>query len=216
MNSSKTNQILKSISTELETQSTDLTSILTNVGAINLQTGVNGVALSNIETDVNTLANKKIIFNGKLSDVASNLYLARNDYTSSPIIFSWTNPESVPVYIYKYSFSYTEGSEPTSSQLYHGTTYTTKIGLVNTAGTDFEAPYMSYSNNRDHYKSGNSNESKRQWTSDQGWSFEYDFSEAPIEIGVSGKFGHYIAGDFSTSSYDSDPVGNIEGYYYSS
>ena len=187
-----------------------LKQIDTNLNLIQTSTTTSDSAL----TEINP--NNRIIFNAKLSDPSSNLYLDRIDYASSPIIFAWQNPYSVPVYIYKYSFTYTESTEPTSSQLYHGTTFTTKIGAVDSAGTDFEPPYMSYSNNRDHYKTGNSNETKRQWTSDVGWCFEYDFSEAPIEIGVSRKFGHYVAGDFSTSLYDSNPIGNIEGYYYNS
>ena len=169
--------------------------------------------LKNIQ---NNQKENRIIFYDKLSDTSSNRYLARIDYTSSPIIFNWENPYNVPVYIFKYTFAYTESSEPTSSQLYHGTTYTAKIGRVDSTNTDFEVPYISIDNNRDHYEQGNSNETKKQWTSDPGWCYEYNFKEAPIKILPGRRFGHYIAGDFSTTSYDSNPIGNIEGYYYNS
>ena len=167
--------------------------------------------LKNIETNQRE---NRFIFHDKLLDGSSNRYLDRLDYTSLPIIFYWENPYSGPVYIFKYTFAYTQSAEPTSSQLYHGTTYTTNIGTVDSTETAFEVPYISLDNNRDHYEQGNSNETKKQWTSDQGWCYEYDFTEAPIKILPGRRFGHYIAGDFSTGSYSSNPIGNIEGYYY--
>ena len=46
---------------------------------------------------------KKIIFNARLTD-GTNEYLARDDYSSSPIDFYWENDKGVVVYIVRYRF----------------------------------------------------------------------------------------------------------------
>ena len=123
--------------------------------------------------------------------------------------------KGVKVYIHKYTFAYKETSEPTSQELYHSTAWDSKIGALDSAGTDFEAPYKIMKNNM-YYVDRYAQTPKRTWPSDIFWNFSIHFDEAPIEIGVSRKFGHYIAGDFSTADYESDPIGYIDGYYYSS
>ena len=59
---------------------------------------------------------------------------------------------------------------------------------------------------------------KRSFISDDSmWFWNCSFRDAPIKIEPGKKFGHYIAGDFSSSSvYDTAPVGIIQGYFYSS
>ena len=170
--------------------------------------------VDDIATDIADQVKTKIVFNAKLTDGTNN-YLDRIDYTSAPINFSWQNDKGSKVYIYKYSFAYTEPAEPTSGQLYHSDAWETKIGALNTAETDYEAPYITKSNNRDYYQDHNPNHAKMSWTSDTGFVFVNDFTNAPIEIGVSRKFGHYIAGDFSsTEIYDTNPVGTVTGFYF--
>ena len=165
--------------------------------------------LKNIDS---TLDKKKVYFNAFLSDGTQNA-LSRLDYTSSPKIFSWQNDKDKPVYIHQYLFCYEDNNntEPTVTETYHSTAFTSKIGAVNSAGTDFEDPYITMVNNLCYTSTNNS---KKTYFSDVGWYWRYEFDEAPVEIGISRKFGHYIAGDFTNGDYDSDPIGIIEGYYY--
>lgn len=228
MNSNKTNQTLKSNETLLTSIDTHLNGINTNSGQSSLQTGMNGATLTSINTTMNTIqervddiaekinAKTKIIFNSKLTD-GTNDYLDKMDYSNSPIHFRWQNDKNATAYIYKYTFGYTEPSEPSASQLYHSTAWETKIGAMNIGVSDYEAPYITKETNVDYYNDNNPNHSKMQWTSDPGWVFRHDFLEAPISIGISRTFGHYIATDFSSPEiYDTNPVGIIEGYYYAS
>ena len=172
--------------------------------------------LKSIKNDVNTIAQKKILFNAHLTD-GTNEYLTRGDYSNENAIdFYWQNDKETPVYIYKYNFSYTQTSEPTDIQLYHSTAWESKIGALNSDESDYEAPYITKKNNIEYYNDTNPNHTKMQWTSNPGWTFRHDFNEAPIEIGISRKFGHYIQANINTGNYDTDPVGIIEGYYYSS
>ena len=159
-----------------------------------------------------TLDKKKIYFQSTLSDGTQNA-LQRLDYSSSPIIFSWQNDKDVPVYIHKYIFCYEDNNnqEPEVIETYHGTAWSSKIGAVNSDGDDFEEPYIEYKSNL--WYTNDIFPKRTNW-SDTGWHWRYEFNEAPIEIGVSRKFGHYIAGNFDTTDYDSDPLGIIEGYYY--
>lgn len=204
MNSSQTISLLKQVKD-------DTSNILTTNSSLSTA----NTALTSIKNDSSEINKQnRIAFNAKLTDNTNN-YLDRLDYSSSPIIFNWQNDKGVPVFINKYRFTYTESNEPTPSQLYHSTAWDSKIGALNSSGTDFEAPYVTVHDNSSYYSLKNSNAPKQQWVSSSAWLFENDFSDAPIEIGVSRKFGHYIAADLTTTSYDSDPIGRIEGYYYS-
>lgn len=156
---------------------------------------------------------KKIIFNARLTD-GTNEYLARDDYSSSPIDFYWENDKGVVVYIVRYRFIYTESSEPTPEELYHSTAFDSKIGAMNSAGDDYEAPYITVKDNKDYFSHIQPNTSKQTWTTPQGLIYTSDFSNAPIEIGVSRKFGHHISANINTTDYDDDPIGIIEGFYY--
>ena len=223
MNCSKTNELLNSIDETLTTSNVGIGSVstynnlmntkLSNINTI-LNTISNDTAL--IKSDVDTLTKTKIYFNGKLTDgVGDNL--TRANYTSSPIDFYWSNDKPNTAYICKYRFIYPDGTEPTSSQLYHSTAWECKIGAMNSAGTDYEAPYITINDNRDNLYQEHTNSGKQQWVSDQCFVYENDFRDAPIEIGVSRKFGHYIASDFSnTSLYERAPIGIVDGYYYES
>lgn len=167
--------------------------------------------LKSIDNDLNR---KKIIFNARLTD-GTNEYLPRADYFTSPIDFYWQNDKDVPVYIVKYRFIYVEASEPGPTEMYHTIgNYTSNIGAMNEAGDDYEAPYITIEDNRDYYNPVQPNYNKQSWTNSAGWCFEKDFSHAPIEIGVSRKFGHHIPIDIDTGDYDTDPIGIIDGYYY--
>ena len=165
--------------------------------------------LKNIDASLNK---KKIYFNALLSDGSQNA-LDRLDYSSSPKIFNWQNDKGVPVYIYQYIFQYDDSTEPNTSDMYHSGSFTNKIGKVNSAGTDIEEPCLSMTSNRHFTHTTNA---KRTWFSNTGWYWRYDFSDAPMEIGVSGKFGQYIDGDLSNGNYDNDPIGHLQGYYYAS
>ena len=165
--------------------------------------------LKSIDNDLNR---NKIIFKGRLTD-GTNEYLAKANYSSSPIDFYWQNDKDVPVYVVKYKFMYQETNEPTLTQLYHSTAFDSNIGAMNIVGDDYEAPYITIKDNLDQYDPIQPNFGKQTWTSNPGWCFECDFSVAPIEIGVSRKFGHHIAGNINTTDYDTDPVGIIEGFY---
>ena len=180
----------------------------------NIDSGIqnNKSLLTNIDTE---LSKKKIIFNARLTD-GTNEYLAKADYSSSPIDFYWQNDKDVPVYIIKYRFAYTEGTEPSAQELYHSTAFTSNIGAMNSDGDDYESPYITIKDNIDHFTNFQPNANKQQWTTNVGMCYEYDFSYAPIEIGVSRKFGHHIAANINTTDYDTDPIGIIDGYYYES
>ena len=227
MNSSKTNQILKSV----ESNTSQLTSQYTEVSSINLYSSIINSKLneidttldnvntniSEIKTDVDTLAKTKVIFNARLTDGTNN-YLARSDYSGGNAIdFYWRNDKGTPVYIYKYVFTYEESTEPTGDQLYHSTAWDSKIGALNSGETDYEAPYITVSDNKDYVANISAGAPKNSWITNTTFVFQKDFHLAPIEIGISRKFGHYINGDFDdVNLYDSNPVGLIEGYYYES
>ena len=160
-----------------------------------------------------TLDKKKIIFNARLTD-GTNEYLAKADYSSSPIDFYWENDKGVPVYVMKYKFIYNDTTEPTAQELYHSTAFDSHIGAMNSAGDDYEAPYITVKDNRDYFSEYQPNNGKCLWVSPQGLLYTSSFDYAPIEIGVSRKFGHHIEANINTGEYDTDPVGIIEGYYY--
>ena len=162
----------------------------------------------------NNVSQNKVFFTAKLTN-GTYEYLPQLDYSSTPIVFYWDNNKDNPVYITKYRFMYQHDSEPTYTEMYHGTAFTTKIGLIeNTLNNTFEAPYIELSSNlefttRDH----NSNEPKKSWLTDTCWCFTYDFKDAPMKIDNDRRFGHYIANDFTGESYGSNPIGIVEGYY---
>ena len=164
---------------------------------------------------MDTLAKKKILFNALLTD-GTNDFLLKADYSSSPINFYWENDKGAPVYIYKYRFIYPEGTEPTCTQLYHSTAWDSKIGAMNSAGDDYITPYITVNSNKNYMNGYNAGGRKENWVSDQCFVYRHDFNEAPIEIGISRKFGHYINADLDTTDYDDNPVGIIDGYYYES
>ena len=225
MNSSKTNELLKNIDSTLITSNT-------NLDGISLRTLSNGTSLSNmlvtltdidtditaIKKDVDTLAQTKVIFNARLTDGTNN-YLPRSNYSGGNAIdFYWQNDKGTPVYIYKYCFTYPEGSsgEPGHSELYHSTAWDSKIGALNSDEDDYEAPYITVSDNKDYFQNKSSGGVKQTWINNTNYIFQKDFNEAPIEIGISRKFAHNINGNIDTTNYGNDPVGIIEGYYYSS
>ena len=180
----------------------------------NINSGIqnNKSLLTDIDTE---LSKKKIIFRARLTD-GTNEYLAKADYSSSPIDFYWQNDKGVPVYIVNYKFIYNDSSEPTAQELYHSTAFDSHIGAMNSDGDDYEAPYITVKSNCDYFSEQQPNNGKCLWVSPQGLLYTSNFDYAPIEIGVSRKFGHHIAADINTTDYDTDPVGIIEGYYYES
>ena len=232
MNSSKTNELLKNIDSTLTTSNTTLTNIDTN--GSNLNTISAGISITNtkldttnteltsiktdvstIKTDVDTLAKKKIIFNDKLTDGTYG-YLPKADYSSTPVDFYWSNNKGSPVYIYKYRFIYPASTEPTAEELYHSPSEPSNIGAMNSAGTDYEAPYVTMRSNKFYMFNHSSGAPKQNWISNTTFVFQNDFTEAPIEIGVSRKFGHHINLNINTSDYDNNPIGVVDGYFYSS
>ena len=230
MNSSKTNQILKSVelnTSQLTDIDTELTSIGNDVSAIGTSqansitqlTSINSklTPIDTINTNVNTLAKTKIIFNALLTD-GSNDHLTRTDYSGENAIdFYWQNDKGTPVYIYKYRFAYPPvgGTEPGPGQLYHNTSWDCNIGAMNSAETGYEAPYIQVKTNKFYFHNTDQNHIKQNWVSTSHYNYQHDFSEAPIEIGISRKFAHHIDANISTSTYDAPPVGIIDGYYYS-
>ena len=190
------------IRTKLDTVNANLDSIETDVSAI--------------KTDVDTLAKTKVIFNARLTDGSSTTF-TRSDYSDSGLgatDFYWQNDKGTQVYITRYRYVYADTSEPTSSQLYHGDSFTSKIGALNSAETDYEAPYITVTNNKNFMYPITAGGVKQTWISDQCFVFQNDFIDAPIEIGVSRKFGHYM--NHNMSGYDGDPIGIVDGYYFSS
>ena len=173
--------------------------------------------LRNIHNNVNDITKNKKIFNARLNDGTGGTdSLTRSDYSSSPINFTWQNDKGKPVYIYKYNFNYIRDTDtPQRHHLYHSNpAWETKIGALNSDETDYEKGYFTKNDNMDYFDSSGANSAKQNWLNVQGWVFSHDFTEAPIEIGVSRKFGHYIAGNIANGGYDVEPVGIIEGYYY--
>ena len=204
MNTCKTNDLLK----DVKTYASNLPDIELELDTINNKLVDIGITLAKNE-------NKKI-FSAYLSD-GTNDYLDTIDYTSSPINFSWTNTFDKPVYITRYDFVYRHQSstEPHSTDSYHcNEEFRTKIGAMNDAGDDYENNYIEYFRNVEY---PHTNGLKRNIFSDVAWSWHHRFNEISndIEIGVSKKFGHYIAGNFTTSEgYAFGPLGIIYGYYY--
>ena len=172
--------------------------------------------LKDIKTEMNNLVKNKIIFNARLTDGTNN-FLDKADYSGGNAIdFYWQNDKGTPAYITKYRFIYPEANEPTESQLYHSSSWSCNIGAMNSAEDGYEAPFVTINDNKDYICAGNPNASKIQWVSNISFVFENDFRHAPIEIGISRKFGHYINANINTTDYDADPIGIIDGFYYSS
>ena len=225
MNLRQQNSLLRSIDSNSNTLTTNSNTNILTLGSINssvtdIDTTLDTISnnISQIKTDVDTLAKTKVIFNARLTDGTNN-YLARSNYSGGNAIdFYWRNDKNTPVYIYKYCFTYPEGSsgEPTESELYHSTAWDSKIGALNTDETDYEAPYITVSDNKDYFQNKSSGGVKQSWATNTTYIFQKDLNEAPIEIGISRKFGHYINGNIDTTNYGGNPVGLIEGYYYSS
>ena len=189
-----------------------------NINTINsISSNVSGIntSVNNIEDE---LLKKKIIFNARLTDGTNN-YLAKANYTSGGVgvkNFYWSNDKGATAYIYQYRFIYPNDTEPDSDELYHSTGWESKIGAMNSAGTDYETPFITVNDNKDYMFGLNGGGEKQTWTSDSVYVYRCDFDEAPIEIGVSRRFGHYIDADMSTTDYDANPIGIVSGYYYSS
>ena len=218
MNASENISLLKQIKTNINDIDNRLSDMSGFLSSISLNANQHTSKLTSIETDVDTLAKTKVIFNARLTDGTNN-YLARSDYSGegNGIDFYWQNDKGTPVYIYKYVFTYEESTEPTGDQLYHSTAWDSKIGALNSGETDYEAPYITVSDNKDYVANISAGAPKNSWISNTTFVFQKDFYEAPFEIGISRKFAHYINGDFDdTNLYDSNPVGLIEGYYFSS
>ena len=244
MNHCNSLQTLKSIDSNITSNTTTLTNMNTSLSNIQADTNTNAnninsinvglttsttsypyqtkTSLSNIEsdvsaikTDVDTLAKKKIVFNARLSD-GSNNYLPRSNYSGSPIDFSWSNGKGSPVYIYQYRFIYPSANEPDSDELYHSTAVASNVGAMNSAGDDYEAPYITVNDNKDYMRGYNGGGRKETWVTDNCFIYRHEFQEAPIEIGISRKFGHHITSNMSTGDYGGDPIGIIDGYYYTS
>ena len=234
MNNLKSNQILSSIDERLtnelvsiDTHNSDMSGFLSSISLnanqhttklTSIDTSLDNIEtdVSEIKTDVDTLSKTKIMFNARLTD-GSNNYLAKADYSGgNGIDFYWSNNLGSTAYINKYVFTYPEAQEPTETELYHSTSWESKIGALNSGETDYEAPYITVNDNKDYFQNKSSGGVKQTWVSNQCFVFQKDFNEAPIEIGVSRKFGHYINANINTADYDDNPVGIIEGYYYDS
>ena len=205
---------LNNIESDTGNMDTTLTAIANDTG--NIDTSLNNIEtdVSALKTDVDLLAKTKIRFNARLTD-GTNQYLAKADYRDSgigAIDFYWQNDKGSNVYITKYRFIYPCSSEPTASQLYHSTAWSSKIGAMNSGETDYEAPFITIEDNKDYMRHRNTNAPKQQWTSNISYVFENDFKDTPIEIGISRKFGHYINENINTASYEENPVGIIDGY----
>ena len=207
---------LNNIESDTGNMDTTLNAIASDTGNMDTTLNTINTSLNNIETDVDTLAKTKIFFNARLTD-GTNQYLAKADYSGGNALdFYWQNDKGVPVYIYRYRFIYPEGTEPASSELYHSTAWESKIGAMNSAGDDYEAPFITINDNKDYMIGLNGGGRKQSWISDECYVYRNDFDVAPIEIGISRKFGHHINADINTTEYDANPIGIIDAFYYSS
>ena len=224
MNLSKNISLLKDINTNttaltsINSHNSDMSGNLSSISlnanqhTTQLTTISNNISL--IKTDVDTLAKTKIIFNARLTD-GTNDYLNIANYSGGNAInFYWSNNLGSTAYIYKYVFVYPETGEPTQSQLYHFTAWDSNIGALNQSETAYEAPYIVVSDNKDYMSNISAGAPKNTWATNNCFVFQKDFHECPIEIGISRKFGHYINANITSLSSD-DPIGIIEGYYYS-
>ena len=196
MNFSRDISLLKSIDVTLTSMNNSVSGVETTNALIqndinNVESDINTIKtnVGNIKSEVETMNKTKIKFNARLTD-GTNEYLTRDDYFTTPINFYWQNDKGSPAYITRYKFCYTEANEPTAQQLYHSTAWDSKIGAMNSAGDDYEAPYITVKDNQDYFLLGNTNDTKKQWVSNISWFYPYDFEDAQIEIGISQKFGH--------------------------
>ena len=220
MNSSQNIHWLKRI----QTASTNIENALTNnLSSYPFQNGLTlnniyaelqtiDTSLDNIESDMTGTNKQGRIFFHSLLEYDGNNYLNKADYTSSPITGFYHNTSANTQYITQFHFSYEHSSnEPTGAEMYHSTAFATKIGKANPSNV-FEAPFMTLNNN---YEQADENQKNSQYNP-QVYDWNYNFEENPIELGVTSKFAHYIAGDFSGADYGSNPVGYVRGYYKTS
>ena len=213
-----------SILSKLNDIDSNTSNINTNTTSANSIAVNNGTTLTDIETEINTLNDKmvdigvtldstskdnRIWFHNRL-DYNGNNTLTFGDYSSSNVTAYYSNDSSKTQYITKFFFCYEESTAPDSgSDTYHSPSFTTYIGKMNSSNV-FEAPYMTIENNRDQIDNVRY---ETFWSPDM-WVWEYDFSDAPIKLDASDRFGQLIAGNFESAHYDSWPVGYVRGYYY--
>ena len=202
-NTSTTASNVSTNSTLISTSLTKLTDINTELDNIQSELVDIGITLTELNKS------NKMWFKQRL-DYDGTDYIGYTDYSSSAITGYYENSSNQKQYITEFNFAYEENSDPdVSGDTYHSPKFTTKIGKMNNSNV-FETPYMTIQDNRDQ----GINMTKMSGFNPNAFNWKHDFSEAPIELGVTERFGHYINGNFTNTYYDSWCVGNVIGYYY--
>ena len=190
MNLSKNQYLLQKIDTNIELIKEDIVNI--------------GITL-----------NRDPIYFQETLDYGGNKYLNRQDYTSTPIVGTWENNFDNKAYITEFTFTYPSdpSNEPASTEMYHSTSFITKIGRYDGTGVSgFSSPYFEMSSNAEQLSFANSRNNN---FSDSPIYYRHSYVEAPIVVDIGVSFGHLIQGDFSnTLHYLGNPVGTIKGYTY--
>ena len=213
---------LQEMNTHLNSSDSYLSVVVSNGAQLLVKQDTIHTKLDTINTELDTIHDKlieigvtlsrdanKIFFQDRLT-YDGNDYLGYVDYSSSPILGAYRNTLNKPIYVTEFNFAYEEASEPDiSGDTYHSPRFTTYIGKVDN-NDNFQAPYLTIQDNRDQPN----NMTKYDSYNPISFCWTYDFTSNPIELGVSGRFGHYIEGDMTSTYYDSWCVGNIKGYYY--
>ena len=204
MNLSQDTSLLKQINETLTSQEIDIDIIKLDIDNLN-----------SIVTDIGvSMATEKFYFQRTL-DYAGNNSLARLDYTSSPIVGTVVNDTDNKMYITEFTFTYPSdpANEPTSTQLYHSTSFTTKIGRYVGGGVSgFRNPYFEMTSNAEQLGFANARNNN---FSDSPIYYRHAYTNAPILIPIGVSFGHLIQGDFSdTTKYLGDATATVKGYYY--
>ena len=237
MNVSKTNELLKDVKTNLSTIDsvlddtyTNSNSIVSNIVSIqgdantirnsltdidttldDIQLNINDIKDEVVNLGITIASNKKYIHENVEWDGGE--LLSSNDHSSTEIIGQYTDDSNAPLYITKYTFNYIHPTTTIeATNMYHSSGFNTKIGRYRNSTSNFAEPFFAVDKNRLQYQ----NYVKTNITEASGDTlhrWEYDFRDAPVEIGVSEVFGHRIMGDFSGYS-GGQITGIVEGYHY--
>ena len=208
--------------TNWATNNNTLSNISTSVLSIQGDASQTTSYLDDIDTNIETINNKLVDIGISLSRDATKIwfherlyynendYLFWDDYSSSPILGQYRNTLDKPIYITQFNFIYEESSEPdVSAETYHSPKFECKLGKID-SNDNFVAPYMVIEDNKDQAHNMN----KYTGFNPIAYCWQYPFHDFPVELGVSGRFGHYIQGNMTSTYYDSFMYAHVKGYYY--
>ena len=176
MNSSKTNQILNNINTDISLLKNEVVDL--------------GITLRTFNERNKTFAYENLQWPPNDWN-----YLISDDYSGNTAVGKYQNTEDTNLYVTKYTFGYLHSSVAMNqNEMYHSNSFTNRLGVYN--GSTFINENITMNTNRLQYdnwvETGITNSNN-----DSLYRWQYDFSDAPLKIEPQNYFAHSISGNFS-------------------